>query len=206
MSPSKAIVIGGGFGGMAAALRARKKGYDILLIDRCPRLGGRAQVFERGGYRHDAGPTVITAPFLFEELFTLHLASDSKDYVQLVNSRPLVPLPLPGRQLTFNYGGKLSRTRSRRNRANLSRRLPRVPVRWWRSFEKDLCRSASSSWPHKPFHRPWNDDRAAADPRLARVGRLPKSVWQLVTQVISSHPWLRRAFSVSPSAGRRQSL
>ncbi|MEM7445532.1 MAG: FAD-dependent oxidoreductase, partial [Pseudomonadota bacterium] len=56
---------------MAAALRLRAKGYAVTILDRAPRLGGRAQVFEREGFRHDAGPTVITAPFLLEELFSL---------------------------------------------------------------------------------------------------------------------------------------
>jgi phytoene desaturase len=67
----KIVVIGAGFGGIAAALRMRARGYDVTLLDRLPAIGGRAQVFERGGYRHDAGPTVITAPFLFDELFSL---------------------------------------------------------------------------------------------------------------------------------------
>ena len=67
----RAIVVGAGFGGIAAALRLRAKGYEVTLIDRCQRIGGRAQVFELDGFRHDAGPTVITAPFLFDELFAL---------------------------------------------------------------------------------------------------------------------------------------
>lgn len=46
----KATVIGGGFGGMAAALRLRARGHEVSLLDRCSRLGGRAQVFERDGY------------------------------------------------------------------------------------------------------------------------------------------------------------
>ena len=57
-----AIVVGAGFGGIAAALRLRAKGYEVTLIDRCNHIGGRARVFEREGFRHDAGPTVITAP------------------------------------------------------------------------------------------------------------------------------------------------
>lgn len=65
----RAIVVGGGFGGMASAIRLSAKGYRVQIVDRCPRLGGRAQVFERDGYKFDAGPTVITAPFLFDELF-----------------------------------------------------------------------------------------------------------------------------------------
>ena len=67
----RAIVVGAGFGGIAAALRLRARGYEVTILDRASRLGGRAQVFEREGFRHDAGPTVITAPFLFDELFSL---------------------------------------------------------------------------------------------------------------------------------------
>ena len=62
----KVIVIGAGFGGIAVALRMRARGEDVTLLDRLPAIGGRAQVFKRGGFRHDAGPTVITAPFLFD--------------------------------------------------------------------------------------------------------------------------------------------
>ena len=51
---STAAVIGGGFGGIAAALRLRAKGYHVTIFDRCPRLGGRAQFFEKDGFRYDA--------------------------------------------------------------------------------------------------------------------------------------------------------
>ncbi len=64
-------VIGSGFGGIASALRMKKLGFEVTLIERLGSLGGRARVFERKGYKHDAGPTVITAPFLFNELFDL---------------------------------------------------------------------------------------------------------------------------------------
>ena len=67
----KAVVIGAGFAGIATALRLRALGYQVTLLERLANLGGRAQVFQRGGYRHDAGPTVITAPFLFDELYEL---------------------------------------------------------------------------------------------------------------------------------------
>ena len=66
-----ALVIGSGFGGIGAALRLRALGYHVDLVERLDSLGGRAQVFEKDGFRHDAGPTVITAPFMFEELFSL---------------------------------------------------------------------------------------------------------------------------------------
>ena len=83
----KAVIIGGGFGGLAAALRCKKLGFDVTLLERLDMLGGRARVFQRQGYRHDAGPTVITAPFLFEELFDLY-DENLKDHLNFV---PLDP-------------------------------------------------------------------------------------------------------------------
>ena len=71
MDNIKTLVVGGGFGGMAAALRCRAMGHKVTIIDKLSKLGGRAQVIERNGYKYDTGPTVITAPFLFEELFNL---------------------------------------------------------------------------------------------------------------------------------------
>ncbi len=67
----KAVVIGSGFGGIAISLRLKKLGYDTTIIEKLDELGGRARVFEVNGFKHDAGPTVITAPFLFDELFSL---------------------------------------------------------------------------------------------------------------------------------------
>ena len=67
----KSIVIGSGFGGIAAALRLKAKNHDVTLIEKHPDLGGRARVFKKNGFTFDAGPTVITAPYLIEELFEL---------------------------------------------------------------------------------------------------------------------------------------
>ena len=83
----QAAVIGGGFGGIAAALRLRSRGADVTLYERLDALGGRAQVFKKNGYVHDAGPTVITAPYLFYELFEL-FGEKLDDYLDF---RPLDP-------------------------------------------------------------------------------------------------------------------
>ena len=65
------IVIGSGFGGIAAAIRLKSKGHQVTLIEKNNDLGGRARVFERNGFKFDGGPTVITAPHLIYELFEL---------------------------------------------------------------------------------------------------------------------------------------
>ena len=59
----KSIVIGSGFGGIAAALRLKSKNHNVTLIEKQSDLGGRARVFKKNGFTFDAGPTVITAPY-----------------------------------------------------------------------------------------------------------------------------------------------
>lgn len=66
-----AIVIGSGFGGLAAAIRLGARGYRVTVLERLEQAGGRACVFRQDGFTFDAGPTIITAPFLFEELWAL---------------------------------------------------------------------------------------------------------------------------------------
>ena len=67
----KTTVIGSGFGGLAAALRLKAKGHKVTLVEKHPDLGGRARVFKKKGFTYDGGPTVITAPYLINELFEL---------------------------------------------------------------------------------------------------------------------------------------
>ena len=70
------VVIGSGFGGIAAALRLRAKKHNVTLIEKHKDLGGRARVFKRNGFTFDAGPTVITAPYLINELFEMFNKKD----------------------------------------------------------------------------------------------------------------------------------
>ena len=100
----KITVVGSGFGGLAASLRLKAKGYDVTLVEKHPDLGGRARVFKKGNFIYDGGPTVITAPYLFEELFSL-FDKNISDYVNIV------PLDLWYRFVfsngdTFDYTGK----------------------------------------------------------------------------------------------------
>ena len=76
------IVVGSGFGGIAAALRLKAKGHQVTLVEKHPDLGGRARVFKKNGFTYDGGPTVITAPYLINELFKL-FNKDSKNYIEL---------------------------------------------------------------------------------------------------------------------------
>ncbi len=66
-----AVVIGSGFGGLAAAIRLGARGYRVSVLERLDSAGGRARVHRQDGFVFDAGPTIITAPFLLEELWAL---------------------------------------------------------------------------------------------------------------------------------------
>lgn len=186
---SRVVVIGAGFGGMAAALRARAKGHEVTLLDRCPRLGGRAQVFEKDGFRHDAGPTVLTAPFLFEELFTL-FGRDIADYVQIV------PLPLWYRFHfpdgdTFDYGGGIEQTL-----AEIARIHPPDAAGYLALLEQSrrIYDVGFTQLADAPFHRFLFMLRQV--PHLLRLGAY-RTVWQMVSRCVK-HDKIRQAFSIQP--------
>ena len=77
-----AIVIGTGFGGLAAAIRLSVKGYRVQMLEKLDAPGGRAYVHKQDGFTFDAGPTIITLPHLIEELFTL-CGKRMQDHVDL---------------------------------------------------------------------------------------------------------------------------
>ncbi len=82
-----AVVIGSGFGGLAAAIRLGAKGYAVTVLEQLDAPGGRAYVYRQDGFTFDAGPTIVTAPFLLEELWTL-CGQTLADDVEL---RPVTP-------------------------------------------------------------------------------------------------------------------
>ena len=99
----RAVVIGAGFGGLAAAARLRAMGHAVTVLEAGDQPGGRARAFESEGFHFDAGPTVITAPHLFDELFEL-FGKDRRDYFEFVPVDPFYRVVFPdGRH--FDYVG-----------------------------------------------------------------------------------------------------
>ena len=82
-----AIVIGTGFGGLAAAIRLGAKGYRVHMLEKLDAPGGRAYVYHQDGFTFDAGPTIVTAPFLLEELW----AMCGKRFADDVELKPMDP-------------------------------------------------------------------------------------------------------------------
>lgn len=84
---NRAIVIGAGLGGLAAAMRLGAKGYAVTVLDRLDRTGGRGSSITQDGHRFDLGPTIVTVPQVFEGLW----AACGRDFHKDVDLRPLDP-------------------------------------------------------------------------------------------------------------------
>ncbi len=85
--PSHAVVIGAGLGGLAAAMRLLAKGYRVTVVDRLDSPGGRGSAIWKEGHRFDLGPTIVTVPQLFRDLW----AACGRDFDADVDLRPLDP-------------------------------------------------------------------------------------------------------------------
>ncbi len=183
------LVIGAGFGGIAAALRMRARGHKVTLIERLDAIGGRAQAFEQGGFRHDAGPTVITAPFLFDELFAL-FDEKRKDHLDF---RPLDPWY----RFYFHEGSEFDyRPSLEDTHAEIARFSPEDMKNYDRliSTSKDIFDIGFSELADRPFTR-----FGAMLKQIPQLLRLKS--YMTVAQLVNSHikhPLLRQAFSIHP--------
>ena len=185
----KVVVIGAGFAGIATALRLRALGYQVTLLERLANLGGRAQVFQRGGYRHDAGPTVITAPFLFDELYEL-FGEKLEDHLDFVPLDPFYRFHFAdGSQ--FDYRASIEDTLTEIRRFSVDdadgylKLLEKSKKVYDVGFKKLV---------HRPFTRVW--DMVKQIPAL-----LILKCYRTVSQMVNSHlkhPLIRQAFSIHP--------
>ena len=185
----KVVVIGSGFGGIAAALRLRAKNYRVTLLEKHPDLGGRARVFKKNNFIYDGGPTVVTAPYLLEELFALFNKNIS-DYAKIV------PLELWYRFVfedgsSFDYSG---------NEVSMKNQIENLSKDDFSGYEKLL------SFTEKIFDKgftelstkPFNEISFMIKqiPSLLKL-RSYQSVYKLVSSFISNDK-LRRVFSMHP--------
>ncbi len=85
--PMHAVVIGAGLGGLAAAIRLQAQGHRVTVVERRPQIGGRAYQIKDQGYTWDMGPSLVTMPWLLDELYALAGTTTA----QQVTLRPLDP-------------------------------------------------------------------------------------------------------------------
>ncbi len=98
------IVIGSGFGGLSAAIRLQTSGHQVTIIDKRDKAGGRAYVYEQDGFIFDGGPTIITAPWMIDELFEA-AGKRTSDYVKIVPVTPFYNIRFEDGSV-FYYNGE----------------------------------------------------------------------------------------------------
>lgn len=84
---SHAIVVGAGLGGLAAAMRLGARGYRVTVIDKLDVPGGRGSCIRQDGHRFDLGPTIVTVPQVYENLW----AACGRDFHEDVTLKALDP-------------------------------------------------------------------------------------------------------------------
>ncbi len=183
------IVIGSGFGGIAAALRLKAKGHQVKLIEKHPDLGGRARVFKKNGFIFDGGPTVITAPYLINELFEL-FKKDPKNYIELSPLKIWYQFIFEDKS-KFNYSG---------DEANMVKQIEDISkddVEGYQklvSFTKKIFDKGFTELADVPFNKPFVMMQQL--PALLKL-KSYKSVYSLVSSFIKNEK-LRRMLSMHP--------
>lgn len=187
--PSSIAVIGSGFGGLATAIRLQSRGYRVHLFEARDKLGGRAYVYQQDGFRFDAGPTVITAPFLIDEIFA-QCGRRTQDYVDIVPVDPFYRIEFHNGRF-FEYNGDQAET-ERRVQAFSPSDLDgyRAMMRHAHAiFQKGFLELAD-----RPFLK--FSDMLRVAPDLIRLQNY-RTVFGFVSKYIQD-PLLRRVFSFHP--------
>ena len=185
----KSIVIGSGFGGIAAALRLKAKNHNVTLIEKHNDLGGRARVFKKKGFTFDGGPTVITAPYLIDELFEL-FNKNSKDYIKLTPLKTWYQFIFEDNS-KFDYSG---------NEIEMEKQIEQIEkkdvVGYSRlvKFTKKIFDKGYLELADVPFDKPFTMMKQL--PSLLAL-KSYKSVYSLVSSYINNEK-LRRMLSMHP--------
>lgn len=186
----KCVVIGSGFGGLAAAIRLQAHGHQVTILEKLDAPGGRAYVHRQDGFTFDAGPTIVTAPWLLDELFALSGPGRStRDYVSLVPLNPFYNVRFEDGSV-FRYNGSHEDIVSEITRFNAA------DVAGYERFAKKTADIFKTGFAliDKPFLRVSDMVRAAPD--LLRLGSW-RSVASFVNQYIRDDR-LRQVFSFHP--------
>ncbi len=185
----RVILVGAGFGGLAAAVRLAAAGYNVAVYEALDRPGGRAGWLELGPYRFDTGPTLITVPSLLAELCAL-AGTTLGEELELVRLRPFYRILFADGQ-TFDYWGE-----PERDEAEIAQFDPSaVPA--YRAFLRDteqIYRRAFEDLARQPFDSFATFARIV--PELLQLGA-HRSVYRFVSRYFR-HPSLCTVFSFHP--------
>ncbi|MBM4159752.1 MAG: phytoene desaturase [Ignavibacteria bacterium] len=182
-------IIGSGFGGLAAAARLAAKGHSVELFEKRDKLGGRAYVYEINGFTFDGGPTVITAPFMFDDIFK-DAGKNRQEYFEMVPLHPFYRIfNHEGR--SFDYNDDLSFILSQIDEWNPA---DKAGYERFIGTTKAIFQKGFVELADRPFLK--FSDMLSIVPDLFRL-QSHKTVYSYVSQFIKDD-FLRRAFSFHP--------
>jgi phytoene desaturase len=188
-SRQSAIVIGAGLGGLSAAMRLGAKGWHVTVLDRLDTAGGRGSAIHRDGYRFDLGPTIVTCPQVFRDLW----ASCGRNFDADVDLRPLDPFY----EIRWPDGSVFTARGSTDEMVEEVRRLSPGDVQGYLDFLKDAHRRyvvGFEGMVAKPMHR--FRETAKVLPEFAML-RADRSILGLASARVRD-PRLRMALSFHP--------
>lgn len=185
----KIIVIGSGFGGLATASRLLSRGYDVSLFEKRDKLGGRAYVYEIDGFKFDGGPTVITAPFLFDEIFEA-AGKKRSDYIEFVPCDPFYRI-FNNEGQKFDYNGDHDFVLSEIEKWNPA---DKEGYTKFLKTTKAIFDKGFTDLADQPFLSIWDMVKVAPD--LIKLQSY-KSVYKYASQFIEND-FLRKCFSFHP--------
>ncbi len=185
----KVIIIGSGFGGLGAAARLAAQGFQVEIFDKLDKPGGRAYVFEQNGFKFDGGPTVITAPFMFDEIFEL-AGRKREDYVAFKQLDPFYRIfDHTGRPFDYNDNPDFIADQIQQWNPEDAEGYGRFMASTKAIFQKGFVELAD-----KPFLK--ISDMLKVAPDLIKL-QSHKSVYRYVSKFIKNE-FLRRVFSFHP--------
>lgn len=184
----KIVVIGSGLGGLSAAIRLQAQGHEVTIVEKRDKLGGRAYVYERDGFKFDGGPTIITAPWLIDELFEI-AGKKTADYVKLVKIDPFYNIRWEDGTI-FNYND---------NKENLLAQIRKInpnEIEGYHRFSKDLAEIYRVGFDliDKPFDTIASMIKVI--PQMVKL-RSDRSVYKFASKYFKDER-LRQAFSFHP--------
>ncbi len=171
----QAVVIGAGLGGLASAMRLGAKGYRVEVIDRLDSVGGRGTSVSVNGHRFDLGPTIVTVPNCFKDLWAV---TDHK-FEDDVDLRPLDPFYT----IRFPDGSQFS---ARKDHEDMRAEVKRLSQHDLAGYDKIV-----------------KDAEARYVFGFEDLGRRPMNeLWELI-KVLPTFAWYRADRSVYAHAAKR---
>jgi phytoene desaturase len=192
MAGREAVIIGGGLGGLAAGLRLAGAGWRVTVCEQGATFGGKMNAWAGGGFRFDTGPSLITMPWVFAELFEA-AGGRMEEHLEMLPMHPLAEYVFDdGTRFTYTASmpewlGTVGQLDGRDVEGFL--RFLKLGARLYEVSEKTFLRRRPLDWPR------------AGDAGVMR--RLPlRYGWGNYARTVDAHfhsPHLRQLFNRYPT-------